>query len=149
MPGRTEIAVASLAVLLAFAGCASGPSGRALPDQSLYQRLGGSPAITAVVEDAVGNITADRRINGRFTSAGSLHVTQNLADLVCMRTGGPCTYAGRDMSAAHEGMNIRDDEFDALVEDVVKSLDKFKVPPREKAELRAILLQMRNAVVGH
>jgi hemoglobin len=147
MPGRTVIAVASLAVLLACAGCASERS--ALPDQSLYQRLGGSAAITAVVEDAVGNIAADPRLNGRFASAGNSHLTRNLAALVCIRTGGPCTYAGRDMSAAHEGMNIRDDEFDALVEDVVKSLDKFKVPPREKGELRAILVQMRNAVVGH
>jgi hemoglobin len=66
-----------------------------------------------------------------------------------MRAGGPCTYAGSDMSAAHEGMRIRDDEFDALVEDLAKSLDKFKVAPRERGELLKVLGQMRNAIVGH
>jgi hemoglobin len=130
--------------LLAFGGCATPP-----PQPSLYQRLGGLPAIDAVVGDAIGNIAADYRINLRFTLAGLPQVKKNLAELVCERTGGPCVYKGADMSAAHEGMRIRDDEFDALVEDLVKSLDKFKVPPREKAELAAILAGMKNAIVGH
>ena len=46
-------------------------------------------------------------------------------------------------------MNIRDDEFGALVEDLVKTLDKFKVPAREKGELLGILGPMKNAIVGH
>ena len=76
-------------------------------------------------------------------------MTKNLVELICERSGGPCTYAGLDMSAAHEGMNIRNAEFDALVDDLAKSLDKFKVRTREKAELLGILGRMRNASVGH
>ena len=53
------------------------------------------------------------------------------------------------MADAHEGMYIRDEEFDALVQDLVMSLDKFKVPAREQGELLALLGQMRNAIVGH
>ncbi len=130
--------------LLAFGGCATLPQ-----ESSLFERIGGLPAIDAVVGDAIGNIAADYRINLRFTLAGLLQVKKNLVELVCERTGGPCVYKGADMSVAHEGMKIRDDEFDALVEDLVKSLDKFKVPPREKAELAAILARMKNAIVGH
>ena len=131
------------AALLMLAACAS-PA----PSASLYQRLGGHPALTAVVDDAIGNVSTDPRINRRFANAGP-GLTNNLVQLICARSGGPCAYAGRDMSDSHEGMQIRDDEFDALLEDLAKSLDKFKVPPREKRELMAILEQMRNAIVGH
>lgn len=145
---RVERAIAALAILMACGGCAIGPMNTG-PDQSLYQRVGGSAAIRAVVDDAVANISADTRINRRFVNAAAPQLTQHLVDLLCVRTGGPCTYTGRDMAAAHDGMYIRDDEFDALVEDLVKSIDKFRVPPRERAELLAILGQMRNAIVGH
>ena len=73
----------------------------------------------------------------------------SVTDLVCQRTGGPCRYAGRDMASAHEGMNIRDDEFDALVEDLVKAIDAMKAADADKRELIAIVRQMRGAVVGH
>jgi hemoglobin len=139
---------AGLALLIALsaAGCATAPTPP--PQATLYERLGGRAALTAVVDDAIVNVSADPRISQRFANAGP-GLTSNLVDLLCLRAGGPCTYRGLDMSAAHEGMFIRDDEFDALVEDIAKSLDKFKVPPREKAESLAILRQMRNAIVGH
>jgi hemoglobin len=145
MPGKLKLTAALLAASLALiSGCAT----QAPPDQTLFQRLGGRAAIDAVVADSVGNISADARINQRFIGVGA-ELNKNLADLLCERSGGPCTYTGRDMSAAHEGMKIRDDEFDALVEDLAKSLDKFKVPAREKAELMVILGKMKNAIVGH
>ncbi len=145
---RALLVAASLAAFLAFAGCAMQPM-TPMQDPSLYQRLGGKDAITAVVDDAIGNIAADTRINRRFGGTDSAHLKKNLVDQICAGTGGPCTYTGRNMSAAHEGLNIRDDEFDALVEDLVKALDKFKVPAREKGDLLAILGRMKNAIVGH
>ncbi len=53
------------------------------------------------------------------------------------------------MADAHEGMLIRDDEFDALVDDLVRALDKHRVPAREKNELLALLGRMRNAITDH
>jgi hemoglobin len=143
----SAIAAAALAAALALGACttASAPP----PGATLYERLGGRAAIAAVVDDAIANIAADPRINQRFSNAGVPSLTHELVELVCARSGGPCTYRGRDMSAAHEGMQIRDDEFDALVDDLARSLDKFKVPAREQRELLAVLGQMRNAVVGH
>jgi len=145
---RIALVAVTLSSLLSLGGCAT-QSPTPAPQQSLYQRLGGLNAIDAVVADALGNVAADARINQRFQGVALPKLKKNLVDLLCERTGGPCTYAGLDMSAAHEGMNIRDDEFDALVEDMVKSFDKFKVPAREKGELMVALGKMKNAIVGH
>jgi hemoglobin len=140
------MAVASSMLL----GCAAPPPpSPPSPSQSLYDRLGGQPAIIAVVDDAIGNASADPRINQRFNAAGIPRLKKNLADLICLRTGGPCKYTGQSMADAHEGMHITDAEFDALAEDIGKSLNKFKVPAREQGELMAALGQMRNAVVDH
>jgi hemoglobin len=145
---KIALVAATLSSLVSLGGCATEPQPPA-PQPSLYQRLGGLDALDAVVADALANVAADARINQRFNVAGLPKLKKNLVDLLCERTGGPCTYTGLDMSAAHEGMNIRDDEFDALVEDMVKSLDKFKVPARDKGELMAALGKMKNAIVGH
>jgi hemoglobin len=117
-------------------------------DQSLYQRLGGKEAITAVVDDFIGNVAGDARINKRFANANIPRLKTLLVEQICAASGGPCTYTGRDMTTAHTGMNIQSGEFDALVEDLVKSLDKFKVPAREMGELLGALGGMKPAIVN-
>ena len=71
-----------------------------------------------------------------------------LVDQICEATGGPCKYTGQTMTDAHRGMNITDGEFTALVEDLVRSLDKFKVPAQEKGELLTALGGMKPQIVG-
>lgn len=144
---RTAFGAAFL--LGALAGCTTPPPAQPVSGPSLYQRLGGRAGITAVVDDAIGNIARDPRINQRFGSADANHLKSNLIDLLCLRAGGPCVYAGRNMADAHDAMQIRDDEFNALVEDIAKSFDKFKVPAADRAESLQILNQMRSAIVGH
>jgi hemoglobin len=117
-------------------------------EASLYDRLGGKPAITAVVDDFIGNVAADKRINARFAGANIPRLKQMLVDQICAASGGPCTYTGRDMLSAHRGMNISEGEFNALVGDLVKSLDKFKVPEKEKGELLSALGGMKSDIVG-
>src|SRR5437763_153264 len=82
---------------------------------SLYERLGGKPAITAVVEDFVGNVAGDARINARFANADIPRLKTMLVDQVCAASGGPCKYTGADMRSAHRGMKITEGEFNALV----------------------------------
>jgi hemoglobin len=137
---------ATLVVAVSFAGCSA--SMKPMADQSLYQRLGGKEAITAVVDDFIGNVAADARINKRFANANIPRLKTLLVEQICAAGGGPCTYTGRDMTTAHTGMNIQSGEFDALVEDLVKSLDKFKVPEREKGELLGALGGMKPAIVN-
>lgn len=140
---------AAIAASLLVAACASHPSApSAASGKSLYERLGGKPAITAVVDDFVGNVAADRRINERFSGANVPRLKQMLVDQICQGTGGPCVYKGDDMRSAHRGMKITAAEFDALVEDLVRSLDKFAVPAREKNELLGLLAPMKSDIVG-
>jgi hemoglobin len=143
---KMMIGRATLAAWLAFAGCAAEPP---VQDPSLYQRLGGREVISAAVDDAIDNLAADTRINRRFGNASIPRLQRNLVDLLCVRTGGPCSYSGANMSAAHEGMYIHADEFDALIEDLIKSFDRFNVPAREKGEVLTILRQMKSAVIEH
>jgi len=116
--------------------------------KSLYDRLGGKAAITAVVDDFIGNVAGDGRINQRFAGANIPRLKTMLVDQICQATGGPCTYSGKSMLEAHKGMNIKDGDFNALVEDLVKSLDKFKVPAQEKNELLGALGGMKPQIVG-
>ena len=62
-------------------------------------------------------------------------------------TGGPEKYTGRSMKESHAGLKIGVADFNALVEDLVKSLDKFKVPEAEKTELLNVLGPMKGDIV--
>ncbi|MEN3386346.1 MAG: hemoglobin [Hyphomicrobiales bacterium] len=116
-------------------------------EASLYQRLGGYKAIVAVVDDFVGNVAADRRINRFFASTNIPRLKQNLVDQICAAAGGNCIYTGRDMKSAHAGMGVRSRDFNALVGDLTKTLRKFKVPAKEQGQLLAVLGPMKKDIV--
>jgi hemoglobin len=138
--------VAGIAVCVSLFGAASYAQ---QPQQAtLYERLGGKPAITAVVDDFVGNVAADSRINGFFAKTDIARLKQLLVEQICAGSGGPCAYTGRDMRSTHAGMGVSDADFTALVEDLVKTLDKFKVPQREKQELLSVLGPMKTDIVS-
>jgi hemoglobin len=144
--GRLVVPVA-VSVVFLLAACQD-MGMMSMPQKSLYDRLGGKPAITAVVDDFVANVAADNRINKYFARTDIPRLKRNLVDQICAGTGGPCTYTGRDMKSAHAGMGITDADFNALVGDLVKSLDKFNVPDKEKNELLGILGPMKPSIVG-
>jgi hemoglobin len=114
---------------------------------SLYERLGGLDAITAVVDSFVARCAADNRINEKFARTDVPRLKKMLVDQVCEATGGPCTYAGRSMRETHDGMGVTAGEFDALVEDLVATLDEFEVPKAEQDELLGLLGPMREEIV--
>ncbi len=124
----------------------------AASDKPLFERLGGLEAISAVVDEFLANVTADNRINARFANVDAKHLRQMLIDQICDATGGGpivgCKYAGKGMVEVHTGMKITDEEFNALVEDLVKALDKFKVPEKEKGELLGALGGMKGDIVN-
>src|SRR2546421_272149 len=102
-----------------------------MKERSLYDRLGGKKAISAVVDEFVGRIAADTRINGFFAATASdparlAAFKGKLVDQICEASGGPCKYKGKDMKSAHMGMGVGGGDFNALVEDLVGALDKYK-----------------------
>ena len=114
---------------------------------SLYERLGGHDAITAVIDSFVACCAGDNRINPKFERTDVPRLKKMLVDQVCEATGGPCTYTGRTMRETHDGMGVTAGEFDALVEDLVATLDEFDVPEAEQDELLALLAPMRDEIV--
>jgi hemoglobin len=116
-------------------------------ERTLYERLGGMDAITAVVEKFRDTVAADDRINLKFARTDLARLRKMLIDQVCEATGGPCHYNGRSMKEAHAGMKVTSGEFDALVADLVQTLKQFKVPGREQDELLAILGPLKSEIV--
>jgi hemoglobin len=116
-------------------------------DGSLYERLGGVDAITAVTRAAVDRQMKDDRISQKYARTNVDRLIKEFVDLVCQATGGPCTYSGRDMTEAHHDMGVTSGEFQAFVEDVVGVLDDFKVRKAEQDELLNLLAPLRGEIV--
>jgi len=133
--------------LVVLCGLAIQPLLAADGEKSLYDRLGGKDAITAVVNEFVGNVGADSRINQYFANVDSDGLKTQLVDQICEAAGGPCKYTGDSMKEAHKGMGVTTADFDALVEDLVKALDKFEVGEKEKGELLGVLGPMKSDIV--
>jgi hemoglobin len=114
---------------------------------TLYERLGGLDAITAAVDSVVARQAGDDRINRKFGRTDVPHLKKNFVDQLCEGTGGSCTYTGRNMREAHDGMQVTAGEFDAFVQDLEGVLDEFNVPKAEHDELLGLLLSMRDEIV--
>jgi hemoglobin len=132
-----------------FGPCAAGAAAPAAV--SLYRRLGGREGIALVVGDFTANMAGDPRVNARFKGLKPAEVEKfksNLADQICEASGGPCSYLGKDMKKAHEGMKISDAEWNATVENLVKALDKNKVDAKSKQDLLGAVGPMKGDIVG-
>lgn len=137
----------ALGLIMSGVACSTVESQAGKATASLYDRLGGKPAITAVLDEFVGNVAEDQRINSRFATTDIPKLKGHLVDQVCGATGGPCTYTGRDMKSTHAGMRISNADFTAMVEDLVAALDTFKVPQPEQKELLGLLGSMKSDIV--
>jgi len=139
--------MAAVLVLMAFSTLSV-----AKDKKTLYDNLGKKKGITAVVDDFVGRCAADSRINGFFkaTAADPARLAKfkmNLVNQICQASGGPCKYTGKSMKEAHAGMGVSTADFNALVEDLVAALDKFKVAEADKNTLLGVLGPMKGDIV--
>ncbi len=120
---------------------------------SLYERLGGVYSIATVVDDFIDRIMTDPRLNAnprvneahhRVPPAGFKYLA---TEMICWAAGGPQKYTGKSMAEAHRNMMITGPEWDAFMHDLQQSLDLFKVPAEEQAELMAIVNSTRGDIV--
>ena len=114
---------------------------------SLFDRLGGKNGVTAVVDDLVQRAAADKRIKGRFINVDAARLKSGLFEFLCAAAGGPCKYAGHDMRSAHAGMQIVDEEVDALLEDLTASMKKLGVQEPLQKEVLALLQPLKAQIV--
>ena len=120
---------------------------------SLYERLGGVYSIATVVDDFINRIMVDGRLNAnpqvdeahhRVPPAGFKYL---VTEMVCWATGGPQKYTGKSMADSHRDLKITGAEWEAFLDDFQQTLDKFKVPTKEQAELKAIVDSTRSDIV--
>jgi hemoglobin len=142
--------VCLLAALTATAARVSGGvQGQVSARKSLYERLGGLDAVSAVVDEFMKIAGADERVNKKFarTAQDGKRVRLHFIEQICMLTGGPCKYTGDSMKKAHRRMGMTEGEFNAGVEDLAKALAKFNVPQAEKGELLGALAKFKDEIV--
>ena len=117
---------------------------------TLYQRLGGRPRLEMILDDMIANHLANPVIGPRFAQLGPerLEIIRGHAlDFFCMGCGGPEQYSGRDMRTTHAGMNISEQEFVAVLDDILAALDKHGVGGQERQEVLATLYSLKGEVV--
>ena len=142
------IAFLAAATLLSAARAGAAQDQMGAPAQkSLYERLGGKDAISAVIDDFAARVLADARVNKKFAKSNPERLVFHLKEQVCAVTGGPCTYTGNSMTKTHHNMKVTEGEFNALVEDLVATLDKFNVGATEKQEILTALGGLKNQIV--
>src|SRR5437867_12544203 len=116
-------------------------------ERTLFERLGGIDAITAVVERFRDTVAEDDRINLKFLRTDMPRLRKMLIDQICEATGGPCKYNGRGMKEAHAGTRVTTGEFDAPVDELVQTLHGLNVPRHEHSELLAIFGPLKSESV--
>jgi len=112
---------------------------------NLYERLGGVYSIPTVVDDLIDRVMADQRLNAnplvddahqKVPPAGFKYL---VTEMLCWAGGGPQKYTSKDMESSHRHLRITSGEWDAFMDDMAQTLDKFAVPPAERAEVVAIV----------
>jgi len=135
-----------LSLLLTIAG--SMPSHA--QEKTLYERVGGYDALAKVVDDFVGRLVMDKQFEKFFVGHADdskKRIRQHILDLFCEKTGGPCIYTGREMRTSHAGLGITNADWDAAAKHLVASLDKFKVPEKEKGEILTFVTSLKKDIV--
>jgi hemoglobin len=131
----------------------TGPASRAMAqgkEKTLYERVGGYNALAAVVDDFIVRLVTDKRFEkffSGFSTDSKKRIRQHILDQFCAATGGPCIYMGRDMKTTHAGIGITDADWDAAAKHLAASIDKFKVPEKEKGELLAFVTSLKKDIV--
>lgn len=115
--------------------------------ESLFERLGGEEGITNIANDVVDNHLKNQTVSPRFAETDISALKNAAATFFITGTGGPDVYKGKDMSAAHKGMNISAQEFMAVLDDALSALDKNKIGQREQEEVLFVLYSMRSQVM--
>ena len=141
-------AIALLCSISAFAQNTNNPT--ETKEKTLYARLGGYDALAAVSDDFITRLAANKLL-GRFvvglSDDSKKKLRQHFVEFLCNATGGSCVYMGRDMKTSHTGLGITEEDWKESVKILVETLDKFKVPEKEKDEVLAAVGSLKKDIV--
>ena len=112
----------------------------------VFHEFGDEPGLVALVDLFMTKLVADPRTHAFFANADQAAIKHHLVEQFCVILGGPCSYTGRDMRTAHKGFNINRTQFNALVEDLQKSMDERGIPFRAQNQLLAKLAPLHRDI---
>lgn len=116
--------------------------------ESLYERLGKTEGIGRIVDDVMAAHLRNPIIKTRYEAIEDIdHATKMAAEFFAAGSGGPDPYTGRDMLTTHKGMNISEQEFIAVVDDILWALDKHGMTEDTKKDVLAILYSLKNEII--
>lgn len=115
---------------------------------TLYQRLGESAGIARLVDDVVAEHLRNPIVKTRFENVKDLpRLYKMAAEFFCVGTGGPQAYTGKDMLTTHKGMNISEQEYLAVMDDIVAAMNKNGIDDASKNEVVAILYSLKGDII--
>jgi hemoglobin len=115
---------------------------------SIYDEIGGRPAVAAAVEDLYDRILSDETLAHYFDGLDMTHQKAHLRAFVAAALGGPQLYSGRDMHSAHRGLGIDGQAFDRVVRHLAGALTSLDVPAETIATIAGALAPLRGQIVG-
>lgn len=146
-----KLIIPALAALLIAAAASAQPptsSVKPLPNDALYQQLGGKPGLARLSDDFIERLWVDPRTGPFFKESGKKHLKTQIADQFCEVSGGPCRLDGPDMKKAHESMSIGKADFNALVEVLQAAMDAQGIPFGTQNRLLAQLAPMHREIIN-
>jgi hemoglobin len=117
-------------------------------DQTLFTKLGGEGAIRAVVDAFYERVLGDPDLAPYFADVDMATLRRHQFEMIASATGGPVTYTGRDMAAAHAGKNITSADFDKVVGHLVATLQSLGVDDDSIGQVGAVLLPLKPEIVA-
>jgi hemoglobin len=118
-----------------------------MSEQTLYERLGGEAAIRTIAGDIFDNHKSNDAVKARYVESDRERVVQLVTEFICAGTGGPQEYTGRNMLDTHRGMNINEQEYLAVIDDIMAALEKNGVGETEKSELLRISYSLKDEIL--
>ena len=109
-----------------------------MTDKTLYERLGGYDAISAVVKDLLPRLMSDSQLGRFWENRGEDGINreeQLLIDFLCSSAGGPLLYTGRDNKTSHKGMGISESDWEKFIAHLNATLEKFELPQQEHSDV--------------
>lgn len=119
---------------------------------TLYERLGKRTGITSLVDDIVeahmnNPVVAPRFQPYRDQAENLKLVKEHTVEFFCAGSGGLEQYTGRDMLAAHKGMNISEEEFIAVLDDILLVLEQHGIDEESRKDVLAIAYSLKNNII--
>ena len=114
---------------------------------TLFADMGGQPGIDRLVDASVDNYLADDRIKDTFSESNMDRVRAEFKVQFCQVAGGPCSYSGHNMTAAHKGLHLTNADFNAVVEDLQAAMTSCDISFATQNRFLARLAPYQHQVV--